>query len=270
VASRQTVSKKELAVIKKNVSGALFVALLMILCVTTGHAVEVDMDVKTEVAVLSSYVWRGLVFNDESVIQPGVTVGAGDCEFNIWGTWDLTDVTNSSARTRMDVSLDYFYRNGKNSLTTGVKSYIYHDDANGLAKDTFEAFLGYALDVPTTPGLELNFDFGEVKGAYGRLKFGHIFVVEEANVGIVVQATVGAGDEDYVNYHFNSSTNANMLEASLLDVTATVKLPWVVNEAFTITPSVRYMALLDSEIKKAVRDEEEDQVIYGISAAVQF
>ncbi len=245
-----------------------FVTALLIAGTATTNAVEVDMDVRTEVAVLSSYVWRGIVFNDESVIQPSVTVGAGDFEFNLWGTWDLTDVTNASARTRMDVSLDYFYRNGMNILSTGVKSYIYHDDAEGLAKDTFEAFLGYTLDVPTTPGIELNFDFGEVKGAYGRLKMGHIFLIKKCNMGVVVQATLGAGDEDYVNYYFNTSTNT-MLEAGLVDATATVKLPWVVNDTFTITPAARYMAVVDSDIKELVGDKK-DELTYSISAAVRF
>ena len=44
-----------------------------------------------DLAAASKYVWRGLLVNDEFVLQPSVGITFGGFNANIWSSVDLTD-----------------------------------------------------------------------------------------------------------------------------------------------------------------------------------
>lgn len=256
----------------------LFIAGLFTAGSIIAHAVMLEIDVEADVKVTSAYVWRGMVINDELCIQPSVTVRAGDVSFNVWGIWDLTDVTNSSEHTRMDTTLDYTHAYGKQILGSGLTAYIYHDDPGEQSKDTFEVFLGYTLDIPSLPSLTVYYDFGEIEGFYASFALAHSFELVKNRIALDLGVALNGGDQDYSSALVNLLVSGEAVEefefdeASLVDVTAVASFPVSFGDYFEITPGVKYMELLDSKIKDAVRNigGEEDQWVYSLTATLYF
>lgn len=246
-------------------------------------ALTLDAELYMDVKVVSAYVWRGEVFNDEAVIQPSVTFVASDWSLNVWGTWDLTDTTNSSARTRMDILLDYAFHRGVHVLKPGIIAYVYHDATYGPKDDTFEVFLEYAIDVPGLPSLTLNYDFGEIEGFYASLATRYEYELVKDRMDMSLRADVGAADKDYANAKFSfpkdASSNGDPEEfdfrpdqASLIDFTVSAGFPVRLGKHWSITPSVKYMTLLDSDIKDASRDAgyDTEETAFALTLSAGF
>ena len=72
-----------------------------------GFSVEASMD------VLSDYIWRGMICNDNPVWQPSVTLGydAGDIgavSFNVWSTFDATHKRGTATNSRRSCGAQEF------------------------------------------------------------------------------------------------------------------------------------------------------------------
>ena len=261
---------------------------LSVVCVLLGgmvmpvFAVDVDVDIRADLKVASSYVWRGEVINDEAVIQPSLTFASADWGFNVWGTWDLTDATNSSARTRMDFMLDYTIVSGKHMLRPGIVAYIFHDATYSASDDTFEVLMKYALDVTLLPSLTVNYDFGEIEGIYASLALGHSFELIKDKMDIDLKMDIGVANEDYAKAKFTypkSSILDSSIEptftpedTSLIDLTVRAEFPLVFGQTCTFIPGVEYMTLLDSDIKDAAKDSGEDthDISYSLMLSMTF
>lgn len=256
----------------------LFIVGLLTAGSIIAHAVMLEVDVEADVKVTSAYVWRGMVINDEACIQPSVTVRAGDVSLNVWGIWDLTDVTNSSEHTRMDTTLDYTHAFGKQILGSGLTAYIHHDEPGEQSKDTFEVFLGYTLDIPSLPSLTVYYDFGEIEGFYASFALAHSFELVKNMMALDIAVAVNGGDKEYSSALVNPLVNGEAIEkfefdeASLVDVTAVASFPLSLGDHLEITPGVKYVELLDSKIKDSVRNigAEEDQWVYSLTATLYF
>lgn len=232
-----------------------------------------ELGLETDIKFVSAHVWRGMILNEEPCIQPSVIATTGDASINVWGTWDLTSVSNASARTRMDVALDYTLQSGRHMFIPGLTSYIYHDASYSRQKDTFEVSLDYVLDVLLLPSISINYDFGQIDGFYFTAGVAHSFDLIENKWFLDLKADVGAGDSKYVDYNFHSdSSNLEELSASLIDMEASVAFPYLINEWCTVTPGVRYMTIVGADVKDAVEldGEDTDQFIYSINCSLFF
>jgi hypothetical protein len=253
----------------------LLTAFLFFVCEVP--AVEVDLKVKSNVKVSSAYLWRGQILNDEAVIQPSVTMQAENFSLKVWGTWDLTDVEGSSERTRADVELDYSVVQTKQLFNMGAIAYIYYDTPG--SKDTFEVLFDYALLVPLMPSFTVYYDFGEINGFYGKIGVAHSFELLENKLFLDINASVGGADEEYADKVFSiSADEENGIEAyvpeksALLDFTAKASLPVKVREKMRLIPEIKYMTLLDSEIRDAMADAgfDNDEMAVSITLLVEF
>lgn len=245
-------------------------------------AVDVEADVEFDLKVASAYIWRGEIINDEAVIQPSITFSSEGWGLNIWGTWDLTDVTNSSARTRMDFMLDYTMVSGKHVLTPGIVAYIYHDATYTPEDDTFEVFMKYALDVVLLPSLTVNYDFGEIEGIYASFAVGHGIELVKDRMDFEMRADVGVADKNYAKSKFtypessllDSSIEPTFVpdDTSLIDLSVRADFPIILGKDMTLTPSIKYMTLLDSDIKDAVAaaGEDTDEVSFSLMLSMLF
>ncbi len=250
---------------------------VVLLAVTSVQAIDVgELEMELDFQLVSAYVWRGMVLNDEPCIQPSWDITADAFNLNIWGTWDLTSVSNSSARTRMDVTLDYSKTVGQNIFKVGVVSYIYHEASEGEAEDTFEATLDYALDVPSwsvLPSLTVNYDFGEIKGFYSTLGFAAAVPLDDKIWDMNMFLYLSAGDANYVNYNFNpADRDGDALDASLIDVEIRFAFPYRTRDNCTVVPEVRYMMLIGSDIKDMVkqRGQDTEEMVYMVSMNFAF
>lgn len=258
---------------------AVAFAASLVLNAATVRAAEVQLDGEVELGVASAFVWRGEVINDEPVIQPSVTLRAVGLMLNIWGTWDLTDVPDDSNHDRVDATLDYTHIWGRNLLSVGSIAYIYHDEPDSANRDTYEAYLGYTLDVPTLPSLAVYYDFGEIDGVYATFSLAHSFEFVEKQLALDLGMSVGAGNEDYTTAVYTLAANEGTgfegfvpEDASLVDLQATVHLPVGIGESFTVMPGFKYTRLIDPNIRNAVRaaGDKDDEAIWSISGILYF
>jgi len=242
------------------------------------RAVPVEMNFEADLKVTSSYLWRGIV-NEEVCAQPALIIRANE-EYSLttWGTWDLTDdETDSAEHTRMDVILDYAPTKDIHMGNFGVVAYIYRDTSAGRAQDTFEVYAGYTLDVVTLPSLRAYYDFSEIEGFYGTFSLAHSFELMKSRLWLDVKTSLGAADEAYNEAKFSYPANSDEKEfipegAGLVDSTTTVSLPIQINEQFMVAPSATYMTLLDSDIRDAADefDEETDGFAGALTAIAYF
>jgi len=258
---------------------------------TCATAATVESRVDLDVKVATAHLWRGQILNDEAVIQPSVTITAGEWALNLWGTWDIDETTNSSARQRIDASLEYSWMKDNHILTPGMTAYIYHDAGYGQAEnDTVEAFLEYTYLVirPATqqesekilliPSLRINYDFGEIDGFYSSLTLQRSFGLVDDQMDLSLRMDIGMADESYAQAKFSypatgTSTNGFTPDgAGLTDISITAETPIVLNETWSVTPSIKFMTLLDSDIKDAAEaaGEETEETSLAVTLSAQF
>ena len=240
------------------------------------------------VELTSSYVWRGEVVNDEACFQPCIEFGLGDALLRLWGTWDLRNTSNSSARTRMDATLayDFVSENKDYILRPALIAYVYNDDYRGRARDTFEIALLYFWRIPyadgrlLVPQASLYYDFSDIEGVYAALGLRHAAELVKDKMDLEIRANVGWGDRKYVEATFSLPKHERDEEnrtytadkSAFLDFTVAISLPMIINERFTLTPGLKYMHLLDSGIRSALDDYglETDNFGGSLTAGYKF
>lgn len=235
------------------------------------------------IELTSSYAWRGEVINDEACFQPSLLFEAHNIALKVWGTWDLHHTKDSSPRTRMDVNLYYNHEDGDNSLRPGFIAYVYNDDYLGRARDTFEVFLqyshlfAYADDRAFIPAFCVNYDFDDIDGVYASVLLMHNLVLVKDKVDLDFYVNLGWATKEYVDAKFSLPKYAEDEnrtfepgKSALLDLTFVAELPMPVSESAVITPRLKYMHMMDSEIRDALDDADEPVDDFGGSISVAW
>ncbi|MCD4814072.1 hypothetical protein K8S19_10330 [bacterium] len=207
-------------------------------------------DVTLDIPVVSQYVWRGILANEEPVLQPSLTVaGSNGLSFNLWGNMDITGFgeeagygNRSGEFTEVDLTLDYSYSFGKVGLSAGIISYIFP----GLGSTTHELYASVSGDVIASPTLAVYSDVDEVKGSYFMLSLGHSFSLTAGPLtGIDLGLSAGYGSGSYNRGYFGID------EAKPVDLVVSLGLPLSIS-GISVTPGVVYSYLLDSDISEAL------------------
>jgi hypothetical protein len=263
----------------RTISSTLLITTTLLTIIAPGYSATVDLNGQFDARLTSGYAWRGMVVHDEECIQPSITLWTGDFSVNVWGTWDLKHEHASSARTRVDTTLEYSAEWRSLMLSSGLIAYIYHDESSRANDDTFEVFVQSIVDVPLLPSVRVYYDFGEINGLYSSFAVAHSFRLIKNIVALDLRADIGIADEKYGAARFSFPGNEEQdIEpfqpegTSLVDFTASAGLPVTLNEHVEITPGLRYMTLVDTDIKQATEDsgEETDQVSYDLTFTVYF
>jgi len=207
-----------------------------------------------DLPVLSAYVWRGQVLNDEAVLQPSLTVSKWGLALNAWANYDLTDnLTDDPEFTEVDLTASYGLSAGPVAFSVGVVEYLFPHQTLALEDSTRVAYPGsrelFATaslsDVWVTPTVSVAYDFDEADGFYG--SFGLASGCDCTDVlSLGVSASLGVGDSSYNEYYF--LTDGAALNDLTVGVTATVKPA----KFLSITPGVQYAVLLDGDIRDSV------------------
>ncbi len=207
----------------------------------------------------SKYVWRGQNLVDDWAMQPGASTTIGGFTFGVWGNVDMTDENGEEWEfTEVDYYLDY-----SGVLTDDIGyslGYIYYEfpSAGG---DTYEFYGGLSFDTFLSPSVTWYYDADEVEGSYVALALGHsIELPEDTPFGIDVGLNVGWADSDYNAAYWGVS------EYGFNDLTLSVGFP-IELSGWTVTPSINYVKLIDSDIS----DVADDDIVYaGIGLATVF
>lgn len=217
-------------------------------CAMIGSAQAAD--VEAELGVYSAYVWRGLIVNDEAVLQPSLTVGAGNFSINVWGNFDLTDSLGDSAQfSEIELTISYAHKVGSALFEAGVVNYMFPNLATEVPDtDTTEVYFSAAFDVILEPSVTFYYDVDVIEGHYLIFGIGHTFKInEKTNLGM--EATYGFGGSSYVDGYFGVD------DSGPIDLGLGVFLRYSINDAVGFSAGVHYMSLMGSALKESVGDE---------------
>jgi len=240
---------------------------------------QVELGGELEMSVRSDFVWRGEVISDDPVIQPAAMVYADNLSAAARGTWALSSDDDDTWDSRGDLVLDYTAAWRKQLLSAGAIAYIYHDSGVGSQDDTFEAYLGYSVDVPTLPAVTVYYDFQEIEGWYAEFSVGHSFRLGSDRLSLDLGASVAAADEEYVRNVFvvpadedTGFEGARAEEAGLVDLELSARIVIKLEERFAVTPGYTYSCLLDSDLRDVAdaAGMDTDSSIVSVTGSMYF
>ncbi len=210
-------------------------------------AAPAEPEVTAEVALLSSYVWRGQVYNGDAVVQPQLTISHYDFSFNIWGNYDAGGSNSSGVSddfSEIDLSLAYSLPLAISDMEVSV-GVVHYTFPNVLgAESTTELFANGTittladLPIPIIPSVTIFGDVDEVNGTYVLFDVNTPYAISDY---LTVAGGVSAGygntsyndayfgaalDSGFNDYNFYANVNYEIVE----NVTASLNLTYTMLE----------------------------------------
>lgn len=261
------------------------VVLGFLLSGTAVAPVQAQTEFGTDLAVLSSYVWRGVTFTNKPVFEPALylSIPAGNASVNLggWANIDLgayddlnNDLSESGGSSGFNLSefdpyAEVSFPVGKATLTGGVLGYIYPNDES-VPNDfrlmtnnanTVEIYGKLGLDTPLSPQLSVYYDVDKVKGAYIEGALSHSLAASE-NVSIDLGATAGFSAGQAVPDDPLSDESSNFDENGFTHLDLSVGVP-VVTGAISITPVLHVVVNGDDRTKVTSPTDTKDVKLWG-------
>lgn len=244
--------------------------------VVAGRCVAADapaVAVSADLPVLSAYVWRGQVLNDEAVFQPALNLTKGNFGLNVWANYNLTDAVGDAGEdSEVDLTASYGRKLGPVQVGVGIIDYLFPNqtlvvESNGAAyPSTREVYLSLSLpDLPVVPTVSVYRDIDEGDCTYASfgLAYSHA-VMDKTTLGL--SASLGAGDKDYNTFYFGVD------KAKVEDASVGATLTYQALPNLTITPGVQYVWLPDSDISDAAAAlyKDDSALVGSLKASYTF
>ncbi len=237
-------------------------------------------EVTVEMALVSSHVWRGQVYNNDFVVQPQVTLSQYGVSLNIWGNYDLGENVNgvSSDFSEIDFSLAYTLPLDINEVAFDVGIIGYHYPANGdydaagrtegtksttelFATATVLSFQDYVIPSVTM--------FGDIDEADGVYFLFDIVAPYEISDYLAVEAGVSAGwgNTSYNDYYFGGNQDAGFNDYNFYG-----NASYEIMEGLTASLNLTYTFLEGGSLRDAADAiYEADQKFWGgVNIAYDF
>ncbi|HEY5653920.1 MAG TPA: TorF family putative porin [Pontiella sp.] len=267
--------KKMMTVSMVALMAAGIVSAQEMVIVNQGSSQGADVEVTAEAALVSSYVWRGQVLNNDAVLQPQLTVEKNGVSFNIWGNYDLGEngAGISSDYSEIDMTLAYTLPIDVNDMAfdVGIIRYDFPNVVVGgeeipattelFVSATILSFSDYFIPSATLFG-----DIDEVNGTY--VLFDVVAPLEISDV-FAVEAGVSAG---YGNTSYNDYYFAGDKESGFNDYNLYVNASYEVAENISVSLNMTYTILDGGEIEDAadVLYEDKEKFWGGVNVAYDF
>lgn len=247
-----------------------------LMCAVTRAADDGAVSAGLDLPVLSGYVWRGQVLNDEAVVQPSLTVTKGGLSLNTWGNFNLTDEFSEEGDqefTEVDLTVSYAGSVGPVGYGVGVVEYLFPHQTLGAGTPDATSYPGtrevYATlslsDLPVVPTLSGYYDVDEADGLY--LSLGLAYSADlggKATLGL--SGLVGYATSDDNAFYYGVD------DAAFNDASVGATLSFSPVESLTITPGVQYVTLIDDDIKDAAAAiyKDDSAVVGSLKASYAF
>ena len=137
-------------------------------------------DVSVTLDFGTAYIWRGIVLNDDGVMQFGLdasplNIGSVPIGFSVWGNYDMGDYDGAIEGTEISELDLVVYAGLPYGFEVGYIEYQFPQTAFG---DTREFYVTWTRDLVVTPTVSFYYDFGEVDSGYGSLELAYSFPFE--------------------------------------------------------------------------------------------
>ncbi len=187
--------------LKKKIVYGLSVGIVLInmFCALLLEAAD-NIEISSDIAVYSKYIWRGFKLDDDPVLQSGVYVSGYGFDLSFWGSTDLEN-DDSLNSDEMDYSSSYTYNLEDIPLSISG-GYIYYDFPPGDTNSQ-EFFIGLAFSSILSPALTWYHDFedesqGGGKGDYIVAELSHSIKIENSPVTVDLSGHVGYNNELFI------------------------------------------------------------------------
>ena len=230
------------------------------------EVVETSLAASADVSVLSAYVWRGQVLNDEMVVQPSATITSGGFSLNTWGNIDTTDRHgNSGDFNEIDLTASYALSLGAVTLTVGDIEYLFPNSSvevsavdHAASPSTRELFVSASVPaLLVVPSVAVYFDIDAVDSEYAVASLAYTHTCSE-KLSETLSASLGYAAQAYNEAYFGVSDNA------MNDALVGLSVSYVACSHFTITPTIQYAGFPDSDIKDgAAATHFDDNLFFG-------
>jgi hypothetical protein len=253
-------------------------ALVLVGAIATAGPAAAQVTVGTDVALFSSYVWRGVTYTNKFVVEPDVylTFPAGKASITAggWaniepsaydGAEDISENgTEGAGLTEFDWWGELSFPVGPATLTGGVTGYIFPNDA-GFTSDanTVEIYGKVAFAGPLSPKLAVWYDVDNIKGAYFEGSVAHSVPLGAAslNFGLLAGVSAGQGCEltgaKVYPDDCTATPSYNFAEDGLTHLDLSAAIPFSAGP-LTIAPSVHalYLQTTNAKFTNAVNSND--------------
>jgi hypothetical protein len=247
------------------------IGLLFILVVGTKISAQEDkVEFSLTADYFGKYIWRGQNLNDDPAFQPGFSASYKGLTAGVWGSLDTTDIHDNSGKfTEIDYYADYSGDvPGIESLGFSVGT-IYYDFPNTTYNATTELYWGLNLDMPLSPSVTFYHDIDEADGLYISTGISHTIdkILElgpDVPVALKLGANYGWADSSYNEFYWGLDKSKSN------DISLSAALPFEVG-GWSMTPSVHYVMLVDSDIKDTdMCSTDDNEFFVGIGFSKTF
>lgn len=232
-------------------------------------------EVTAEAALLSSYVWRGQVYNNDMVIQPQITVSQYGVSLNAWGNYNIGKDTSgvSSDFSEIDFTLAYNLPINLSDMQLAVGA-THYTFPNTMSEATTEVFVTGSITtwddliVPVIPAISVFGDVDEVKGTYVLLELLFPYEVTEylsAEGGI----SAGYGNTSYNDYYFPNGASSTQ-DAGWNDYNFKGIVNYAITEDVTASLSMVYTMLEGGSIRSAADKIYDDKEKFWVGANIAY
>ncbi|HPR69608.1 MAG TPA: hypothetical protein PLJ99_09995 [Kiritimatiellia bacterium] len=273
---------------------------LALLAALAAPAAVLAADAEVYAEVLSAYVYRGAVGNDEAVFQPGLDVtGPFGLGFSLWSSMNLTDNESpwypdtAGKWGELNLGLNWTLPlEGPVSVTVGGTYFVYPQDASEIvtdeetgemvlddeglalvtdapADDGYEVYVELAAeDLLLSPTLTLCHDLANTDDWIVLLGIGHSLDLMD-KLTLDLGATVGFAGEYYVADNYGGDAGSAWSHVEL-----DAGLNYAVTETLSVGLKAAFSSILDSDVRDDIDAEgyypEKDLFYGGLTASYSF
>ena len=219
-----------------------------------------------DLSVVSQYIWRGYIYNDDFALQPDVYLTYANFLASVWGSLDMTDredigIDAEGDFTEIDYVLQYRIPTRLVDVFLGYSYYSYPNTPDTLREDTQEVYVKGEFKLfhdPTKasvePGIEMFLDVDEVEGWYGRASA--TYSQPQNKMVWRLRGSIGFCSEDFANYYFGGRQPL-FDSTSFCDLEVRLYTTLDLGMNFSVTPFIAVSYLLDSELRDAYNEDGE-------------
>jgi len=286
LAQKTNFNKEECCEMKKVIVFGLVVA-----CTAGGAFAQNDVvmvnsggsqtKVTAEAAMVSSYVWRGQVYNNDFVVQPQITLETYGVSFNIWANYNAAgaDINGTSSDfSEIDLTLAYTLPFNLDDVTfdVGVVNYNFPANGNAVTPSTTELF-GVATLLTfknyIIPSFTLYGDVDKADGVYMLFDVVAPYQVSDY-FSIEGGISAGYGNTSYNDYYFNNAVGgaSSSQDAGWNDYNFYANASYEILDNLTIAANLTYTMLEGGSIRSAAGNiyDAKEKVWGGVNLIYDF
>ena len=251
-------------------------AIFLLICLAATPATAASATASVDIN--SAYVWRGITFNKDMVIQPSIDVAADNgFGINVWGNYDIGDNdgnADENAFSEIDLTVSYGFTVGKVDISAGAIHYTFPavSDTNndGIGQNymaTTELYVSAGM--PIVGGLSASADaYYDIDAldafSYATLGLSYAYDITD-KLNLEAGGSIAYASSDFVE--FNETGD----DGGLYCYTLNLSVGYAITDAWSATANLTYVDALDDDNLKEDPDGPLDtKTIYGVSLAYAF